>query len=325
MGRKKRANPSTEFNNAAHQNIGANNSNSNNNNAYQFDNSNKKSKSGEKEESYPVKKYRSSTYYASIEAFSKYTKAHRMLDAAYVRVPIPNAPAQLEKPFLFSTRVGGQSLAWGRGKTRDAAIDCACRAAFSLVQAHGYEDFTLDDDCFMNMPSSLTLTSDGNPPPPPPPPPPLPPMGLGVIPPTGFPPGVMPPTVQPGNVSLIPQPTIPLSTDAPIASSLSSSNHFSSDPNAMTTASITPSLSLSISDKKSAQDNQQNVVTTKGGLRLVFIPDVITSDVNEKAETCMEERRALQPRYQMMLHKAVMNRRMAATAAAVTTHNDDLM
>jgi len=286
MGRKKRPNPSTEFNNAAQQTIGANNINSNNiNNSYQFDN-NKKSKNNndEKEESYPVKKYRSSTYYASIEAFAKYTKAHRMLDAAYVRIPIPNAPPQLEKPFLFSTRIGGQNLAWGRGKTRDAAIDCACRAAFSLVQAHGYEEFTLDDDCFMNMPSSLTLTSDGNNPPPPPPPPPLPPIGLGVIPPTGFPPGVIPPTVQPGNVSLIPQPTVPLSTDAPIASSLSSSNNFTADPSATTTtasATVTPtSLSISIGDNKKPllENNQQNVVTTKGGLRLVFIPDVITND-----------------------------------------------
>jgi NADH dehydrogenase [ubiquinone] 1 alpha subcomplex assembly factor 6 len=37
------------------------------------------------EESYLVKKYRPDSYYRSIEAFSKYTKSHRMFDASYVR------------------------------------------------------------------------------------------------------------------------------------------------------------------------------------------------------------------------------------------------
>ena len=83
-------------------------------------------------ESYLVKKYRPTKIYAAMEAFVKYTKSHRMLDASYVRWKTGVSP---EKPFVFSTRVGGVDLGWGRGKTREAAMDCACRAAFALVSA----------------------------------------------------------------------------------------------------------------------------------------------------------------------------------------------
>mmetsp|Transcript_6 Transcript_6/g.19 ORF Transcript_6/g.19 Transcript_6/m.19 type:complete len:344 (-) Transcript_6:454-1485(-) len=135
-------------------------------------------------ETYPVKKYRPEKNYRSIEAFQRYTKNHRMLDAAYVRGENGSTP---EKPFVFSTRVGGTDLGWGRGKTRDAAIDCAVRAAFYLVQAHGYDDFDMDEDCLTTMPT------DPPPPPPPslaPPPPPPPPPPMGSFPP--LPPGPPP-------------------------------------------------------------------------------------------------------------------------------------
>ena len=59
-------------------------------------------------ETYAVKKYRADRIYPSMEAFVKYTKAHRMLDAAYVRWSSGVTP---EKPFVFSTRVGGTDLA----------------------------------------------------------------------------------------------------------------------------------------------------------------------------------------------------------------------
>ena len=55
-------------------------------------------------ESYLVKKYRAEKGYAAMEAFVRYTKAHRMLDASYVRWSTGVTP---EKPFVFSTRVGG--------------------------------------------------------------------------------------------------------------------------------------------------------------------------------------------------------------------------
>ena len=113
-------------------------------------------------ESFLVKKYRPDKIYQAMEAFVKYTKSHRMLDASYVRW---NTGVTPEKPHVFSTRVGGVDLGWGRGKTREAAMDCACRAAFALVRAHGYNNFPLDDDCLTQPPVDL---------PPPPPPPPSP-------------------------------------------------------------------------------------------------------------------------------------------------------
>mmetsp|Transcript_897 Transcript_897/g.2265 ORF Transcript_897/g.2265 Transcript_897/m.2265 type:complete len:334 (+) Transcript_897:371-1372(+) len=131
--------------------------------------------SNETGESFLVKKYRPTKIYSSMEAFVKYTKSHRMLDASYVRWKTGVTP---EKPFVFSTRVGGVDLGWGRGKTREAAMDCACRAAFALVAAHGYNNFPLDEDCLMEAPRD---------PPPPPPPPPVNPPGIPPLPP-GLPP-----------------------------------------------------------------------------------------------------------------------------------------
>mmetsp|Transcript_17647 Transcript_17647/g.42947 ORF Transcript_17647/g.42947 Transcript_17647/m.42947 type:complete len:378 (+) Transcript_17647:140-1273(+) len=163
------------------------------------ENNNDNSKNGGEEmgESYLVKKYRATKIYASMEAFVKYTKSHRMLDASYVRW---KTGSTTEKAFVFSTRVGGVDLGWGRGKTREAAMDCAVRATFALVAAHGYNNFPLDDDCMTELPKDA-------PPPPPPPPPPLPP-GLhahhpppyhhGAVPPhPGMPPPPLPPGIPP--------------------------------------------------------------------------------------------------------------------------------
>ena len=52
----------------------------------------------------------------------------------------------------FGIRIAGSFLSWGRGKTRDSAIDAAIRAAFALVAAHGYDDYTMTDDCFTEEP-----------------------------------------------------------------------------------------------------------------------------------------------------------------------------
>jgi len=100
--------------------------------------------------SYPVKKYRPDSYYRSIEAFQKYTKSHRMIDAAYVRWTTGGGTP--EKPIVMGIKIAGTFLSWGRGKTRDAAIDASIRAAFALVAAHGYDDFTLTEDCFTEEP-----------------------------------------------------------------------------------------------------------------------------------------------------------------------------
>jgi hypothetical protein len=273
-------------------------------------------------ESYPVKKYRPDKSYAAMEAFVKYTKSHRMLDATYIRW---KTGVSNEKPFVFSTRVGGVDLGWGRGKTREAAMDSACRAAFALVSAHGYNNFPLDDDCLMAPPVDVP------PPPPPLPPPPLP----SVVP--GFPPGMppfpmhgpppmhlppppggmpplppgLPPGMPPGmplsqvhaapympGTDLIPQPSV-VSNEAPTASSLSGSttsgaNRFGDGATQDQAQPATVSLSLNHASEFAKQAESKKKL--KGGLTLVYNPQDEGTD-----EMTMEERRALLPRYQKML------------------------
>jgi hypothetical protein len=290
----------------------------------QNDNDAKKAKT-ETGESYPVKKYRPEKSYAAMEAFVKYTKSHRMLDATYIRW---KTGVSTEKPFVFSTRVGGVDLGWGRGKTREAAMDCACRAAFALVSAHGYNNFPLDDDCLLQPPVDT---------PPPPPPPPLPPQGLhpmhhpmhhpmqpfGVPPPNhnnnlppppgffpplppGLPPGFAPPPPLPAN-DLIPQPKF-VSTEAPTASSLSGmmSNGAAS---ALANSSTAPSeygqassvsLSLIQALNNAATHTNKAKKKLKGGLVLVYDPE--GEGMNEMS---MEEMRAAMPRYQKSLPRVI--------------------
>jgi hypothetical protein len=136
----------------------------------------------------------------AIESFQRYTKAHRMTDATFVS--FPHGGSQ-EKPIIFSCRIGGQDLSWGRGQTRDEAIDNACRAAFALVNAHGYQDFDLNDDCFVEEPKPVLTFPLPPPPPPPPPPPGIPGLVPPPPPPSAFglppvpPPMPMPPPIMP--------------------------------------------------------------------------------------------------------------------------------
>ncbi|CAJ1933774.1 unnamed protein product [Cylindrotheca closterium] len=278
-------------------------------------------------ESFLVKKYRPTKIYQAMEAFVKYTKSHRMLDASYVRW---NTGVTPEKPHVFSTRVGGVDLGWGRGKTREAAMDCACRAAFALVSAHGYNNFPVDDDCLTQPPVDI-------PPPPPPPPPPgvipglptgMPPLpyqpGVVVVPPlpgmppppvglppppTGLPPlppGVPPPQPPPPSLpsaDLIPQAQI-VSTAAPTASSLATSSSINAgkiNTPAASGAQSAASLSMSLNAPATAGKTTKTK-KLKGGLTLIFDPE---GDVAE--EMSMEEVRASLPRYQKLLRMATAN------------------
>ncbi|KAL7561921.1 hypothetical protein ACA910_005102 [Epithemia clementina (nom. ined.)] len=240
----------------------------------------------ETSESYLVKKYRAERSSVAMEAFVKYTKSHRMLDASYVRW---TKGVTSEKPFVFSTRVGGVDLGWGRGRTRDSAIDCAVRAAFSLVGAHGYRNFPLDDDCLLEAPV------DDVPPPPPPPPPPLgvPPLGMVTM--SNFQPlhGVLQPLSADAGQSLgpveIPQPQL-IAHQAPVATAVSTVTTVSTSQ--FPDAPQQPAISLNFSKPPDELKKQQ----LKGGLTLVYSPETDGPD-----EECMEERRARLVRYQKLL------------------------
>jgi len=290
-----------------------------------------------KAESYLVKKYRPDKSYRSIESFTKYTKSHRMADASYVRI---NGRGQrADKPFVFATRIGGTDLAYGRGRTRDAAIDCACRAAFFLVQAHGYQDFVMDDDCMTEEPQ-LDVSKPPIPPPPPPPPPPgmVPPLPPGVLPPAppqfappppfgmgpiagGAPPPPLPPgpppqqqVAQPG---IIPQAT-QMSNSLSVASSLRGSSN-------MNSSSENDSSGIGLSASGKPSDTSSGVTLSVGGnngmLSAGGISGGVTKSLSQNSKTekksaklvfsdpfdesgvdvSMEERRAGLSRYQRLL------------------------
>ncbi|KAL3924762.1 MAG: hypothetical protein SGILL_000844 [Bacillariaceae sp.] len=289
-------------------------------------------------EKYLVKKYRPDKIYTAMDAFVKYTKSHRMLDASYIRFKTGVTP---EKPFVFSTRVGGQDLGWGRGKTREAAMDAACRAAFALVAAHGYNNFPVDDDCMTEPPR------DPLPPPPPPPPPPsgmmgypgglpppphmMPPGAPGMPPlPPGLPPGLppppgahlQPPPPQPASnlmMDLIPQAKM-VSEAAPEASSLSMSGGTAINSSlsgvAMAPAVAAPSFvptespanasAAGSSDAGDATAAPKPKKKLKGGLTLVY------DGGEDDDEMTMEEARALLPRYQKMLVRAMSGATVSA-------------
>jgi len=290
MGRKKRQSPS---------------------HAQEAEEQNKKART-ETGETYLVKKYRPERTYPAMEAFAKYTKSHRMMDASYIRWKVG---ASSEKPFVFATRVGGQDLGWGRGKTRDLAIDNACRAAFFLVAAHGYNNFDLNDDCLAEAPVDL-------PPPPPPPmpglPPGLPPMP-GQMPPgppphgiPPFPPGgphlvglpPLPPPPPPGaavimpSADLIPQAQL-LAGAAPTASSLTPYGASAPASTSIGT-SIAGPVSISLTQDSSSIAAPKSKTKLKGGLSLVYDPEG-----EGIAEISMEEMRAALPRYQKLLSRTL--------------------
>eukprot|EP00588_Corethron_pennatum_P008648 CAMPEP_0194270506 /NCGR_PEP_ID=MMETSP0169-20130528/4478_1 /TAXON_ID=218684 /ORGANISM="Corethron pennatum, Strain L29A3" /LENGTH=373 /DNA_ID=CAMNT_0039012583 /DNA_START=91 /DNA_END=1212 /DNA_ORIENTATION=+ len=183
-----------------------------------------------KVESYLVKKYRisqgtSSSSRVVIEAFNRYSKAHRMLDASYQRlqgkydVSLPDA-ADGSPAHLFAVVVAGEGIGWGRShRSRDDALANACRATFWLVAAHGYEEYgRVDGDCIVRAPRRV---EEAVPPPPPPlpaecpPPPPPPPAGAAPPLPVG---ARAPPAPPPGGM-LIPMPAA-LSTQASVPTSV---------------------------------------------------------------------------------------------------------
>ncbi|KAL7439550.1 hypothetical protein ACHAXM_006767 [Skeletonema potamos] len=261
---------------------------------------------------YPVKKYRPDSYYKTIEAFQKYTKSHRM-DAAYVKWT--GGGATPEKPEVYGIRIAGSFLSWGRGKTRDSAIDAAIRAAFALVAAHGYNDFALTDDCFTEEPA-ISLA-----PMPPPPPPPMLPPGAAPLPP-GLPPGLPPPSfaIPPSGVPpnfaippppadgvLIPQPSAP-KVEVAVASAVGGAgipmaSAIGSSVAKPTAINIKPALSTS-SHPNGATSTSNLKKESKN--KLVFMGE----DVDEAGEELsMEELRSILPRYWNETVKALAKRK----------------
>ncbi|KAL7511615.1 hypothetical protein ACHAXN_011987 [Cyclotella atomus] len=238
----------------------------------------------EEEESYLVKKYRPDSYYRSIESFTKYTKSHRMFDASYVRWT--SGGETEDKPHVFGIRIAGTFLSWGRGKTRDAAIDASIRAAFALVAAHGYDDFTLSEDCFTEEPQVSALAP---PPPPPPPPPGMPPPGLF---------GQVAPNFPPPPDMLIPMPEAPKAELAVPSSVGGEATAIGTLGSSAPVKPITLEMPSANNGEKSEKDSKKKGNATK----LVFSGE----DVDEKGEELsMEEVRMRVPRYWNMISRVM--------------------
>ena len=121
----------------------------------------------------------------------------------------------------------------------------------------------------------------------------LPPPPIASMPPHGMPVGIPPP---PTTADLIPQPSV-VSTVAPTASSLSTSVPLAAsgtETSLLEQAQGTVSLSLNPTPDGPGQGSRNKKL--KGGLTLVFDPEGEGPD-----EMCMEEIRALLPRYQRKL------------------------
>lgn len=273
--------------------------------------------SSSERQSYPVKKYRPDSYYRSIESFTRYTKAHRMLDASYVKWN--QGGGTPEKPIVFGIRIAGSYLSWGRGKTRDAAIDAAIRAAFALVAAHGYDDFTLNEDCFTEEPFDAPVLAPMPPPPPPPPPPymvppPLPPgMPPNFMVPPGLPPSssmgyTMPPPPLNADENLIPQPLAP-SADLAVASTVVVDGGVTNTSS--TTASKLVGLTAQSSNKPllvvgNAVKDDTKKASGASGSNLVFSGGELDDNGEELS---MEEIRIKVPRYWNMVLRALTSKK----------------
>ena len=108
-----------------------------------------------------------------MDLFLRYTKTHKMVsDAVYEEHALGGTK---EKPHVFRVRIGSHVLGYGRGATRDEAIDHAIRASFYLVQAHGYDTnhvLDMNEDCLTKEPEAPAVVIRAPPPPPPLGPPP---------------------------------------------------------------------------------------------------------------------------------------------------------
>lgn len=208
--------------------------------------------------------------------FVRYTKAHKMTDAMYVS---HNESGDVDKPICFKVAVGSHTLGYGRGKTRDQAIDNAIRATFYLVQAHGY-DLDMNED-------SLTKEPELAPPPPPPTmPPPPPPLPPGLPPP--LPPGMPPP--PPGAAGFLPPPPLPppqMAQPAAIPQPKEMSSELAT-PSALQTNGKQTTVQLIVASASISKPASSSKATSSN---LVFSGD---------DDECMEEKRARLPRYRVV-------------------------
>eukprot|EP00518_Triparma_eleuthera_P014430 CAMPEP_0182468700 /NCGR_PEP_ID=MMETSP1319-20130603/15903_1 /TAXON_ID=172717 /ORGANISM="Bolidomonas pacifica, Strain RCC208" /LENGTH=166 /DNA_ID=CAMNT_0024668925 /DNA_START=600 /DNA_END=1096 /DNA_ORIENTATION=+ len=116
-----------------------------------------------------VRKYKfDATEFRTIMKFVDYVKNQRMLDASFLPSPTGSNP---HRPYSYHVTIAGTPLGHGRGRSRDAAVENACRASFHVLSAPGWQDVELNIDCSLGAfpPEPANMAPPPQQPPPPPP------------------------------------------------------------------------------------------------------------------------------------------------------------
>lgn len=161
------------------------------------------------------------------------------------------------------------------------------------MAAHGYDDFTLSEDCFTEEPETIVTMAAV---PPPPPPPGMPPMPPGFVPPPGSVPNFPPP---PPDV-LIPQPAAP-KAELAVASSVGDGGMVGSSE------SIKKPITLEMMPAANGGETKaESKKKVNNNNKLVFSGE----EVDEAGvELSMEEVRMRVPRYWNMISRLLEEKR----------------
>lgn len=121
------------------------------------------------------------------------------------------------KTEVWACTLSNEPIGYGRGKSRDHAINNACISSMQILRSPGWQDIVLNDDCCTQQGGFSAPVMNAFAPPPPmgmgmggmvmmPPPGALPPPGLMPPPPMGMAPGMLPPGMPPPMMGGIPPP-----------------------------------------------------------------------------------------------------------------------
>ncbi|GMH75304.1 hypothetical protein TL16_g06716 [Triparma laevis f. inornata] len=102
---------------------------------------------GGEKTSFEVKKYRyDASAFRSISDFINYVKNQRMATDAAFQIAGPHG-AVAHKTEVWACTLSNEPIGYGRGKSRDHAINNACISSMQILRSPGWQDIVLNDDC----------------------------------------------------------------------------------------------------------------------------------------------------------------------------------
>ncbi|GMI18431.1 hypothetical protein TrLO_g5273 [Triparma laevis f. longispina] len=258
---------------------------------------------GGEKTSFEVKKYRyDASAFRSISDFINYVKNQRMATDAAFQIAGPHG-AVAHKTEVWACTLSNEPIGYGRGKSRDHAINNACISSMQILRSPGWQDIVLNDDCCTQQGGfSAPVMNAFAPPPPmgmpppmmggiPPPfamiggvPPPMmggfpPPIMGGIPPPNGVPPPGLPPAA-------VPPPAQPVQSGAP---PLAVVQPPSSNPPVAPPAAAVVKPTTTVFGGATKKSVKLTMNAGKPNSNLVFFDE----------DECMEEKRATLSRYRV--------------------------